>query len=112
MAGEWVPCEDQCGIGFADGWDECGQACLADGLRFIDPADVDAFDAFDGLEIVMEPAEDETAADGVAASVSPDFEALQAEFFDGSGEELVDGVGNGVLEFSGAEDGDWLYGGS
>ena len=47
VAGEWVPREDQCGVGFADGRDEGRQACLADGLGFFYPADVYAFDAFD-----------------------------------------------------------------
>ena len=60
----------------------------------------------------MEASEDEGASVDVADAVPSDFEALQSEFFDGSGEELVDGVGDAVLEFSGAEHGGWLYGGS
>nr|UVX87056.1 MAG: hypothetical protein [Bacteriophage sp.] len=112
MAGERVPGEDQGRVRSSDGRDERGQACFADGLCFFDPADVDAFDAFDALEVVVEASEDKTAAVDVADAVASDFEALQSEFFDGSGEELVDGVGDGVLEFTGAEDGDWLYRGS
>ena len=108
MAGERIPREDQRGIGLTDGRDECSQARLADGLRFLDPADVDAFDAFDGLEVVMQASEDETAPVDVSNAVTPDFETLQSEFFDGAGEELVDGVGDGVLEFAGAENSDRL----
>jgi hypothetical protein len=60
----------------------------------------------------MQASEDETAPVDVADAVTSDFETLQSEFFDGAGEELVDGVGDGVLEFTGAEDGDWLDRGS
>ena len=112
MACERIPCEDQGRVRASAGRNERGQNCRADGLRFLDPADVDSFDAFDGLEVVVKASEDEIAAVDVADAVASDFEALQAEFFDGAGEELVDGVRDGILELTGAEHGDRLYGGS
>ena len=48
----------------------------------------------------------------MADAVASYFEALQTEFFNGVCEELVYGVGYGILEFTGAEHCDWLYGGS
>ena len=50
----------------------------------------------------MESSEDEHAAVDVADGVACDLEALDTERFDSVGQQLMHGVGDAVLEFSGA----------
>ena len=102
MAGQRVPRVDQSGVGAAYRRDKRGQAFLAYGLRFLDPTHVHAFDALNRFQIIMQSSEDEHAAVDVADGVACDLEALDTERFDSVGQQLMHGVGDAVLEFSGA----------
>ena len=112
MAGQRVPSEDQSAVGAANGRDKRGQAFLTDGLRFLHPTHVHALDTLNRLQIIVQASEYEYAAVDMADGVARDLEALDSERFDDVRQQLMDGIGDAVLEFSGAQDGDGLGGGA